>query len=74
MLFEQYAGYRLAVAEHEERLRKAANDRLAARVAAATASPGEHRHDDSGLHVRALVEQIWRCLVGRGSAASAALK
>ena len=67
----EYAGYEMAIAEHEERLRKAANDHLAARVVAARASPDDRRHDVPGLHVRALVELVRRFLVGRTSAASA---
>jgi hypothetical protein len=74
MLFHEYTEYRLAIAEHEERLRKAANARLAAQMIATRPSPREPRHHDSGMHARVVVEQVWRFLVGRASAASAALK
>jgi hypothetical protein len=74
MLLEMYAGCELATAEHEERLREAANARLAARVGATRASPHKDGHADPSVPAVSVAERLLRLCSRRGSGAPAAFE
>jgi hypothetical protein len=74
MLFHEYAGYRLAVAEHEERLQQAARARLAALAVASRPSAAPTPRAGPALAARNLIEAIRSFTFGRRRNATSVFK